>query len=336
MTGDIITKIINGVDKKGRKLPEPEVIDTKGMTTTDVVKKILGKEGTPVTMIIRRDMADGPKELTFELKRGRILVETVLGATRKTDDSAGWDYYIDHDSKIAYVRLTQFAKNTERDLKNAIKELEKDGINGLILDLRFNPGGYLDSAVDISDLFIDDGAIVSIRPRRWPAAGVQGRATPAPRPTSRWWSSSTAAAPAPARSSPLAFRTTNAASSWAERSFGKGSVQNIMELDLGDGPSELKLTTASFWRPNGKNLHKFPTSKEEEDWGVRPHANYTLNLSPAERSELYDHLKRQEVIQRRDPPKMETVPTFTDRQLEMALDYLKKQLAVKTAAKKAG
>jgi C-terminal peptidase prc len=335
VTGDIITKIVNKVDKRGRSLPEPEIIDTKGLSTSEVVKKILGKEGTPVTMIIRREMADGPKELTFELKRSRIQVETVLGAQRKEDESAGWDYYIDRDSKLAYIRLTQFALNTERDLKNAIKELEKEGINGLILDLRFNPGGYLDSAVGISDLFIDDGAIVSIRPRVGRQREFKGThaGTKGDFPLVVLVNGGSASA---SEIVSACIQDHERGIVMGERSFGKGSVQNIMELDLGNGPSEMKLTTASFWRPSGKNLHKFPNSKDEEDWGVRPHATYTLNLSPAERAELYDHLKRQEVIQRRDPPKMETVPTFTDRQLEMAIDFLKKQVATKTAAKKAG
>jgi len=335
MTGDIITKIINKYDKKGKLLAEPEVIDTKGLSTSDVVKKILGKEGTPVTMIVRREMTDGVKELTFELKRGRIQVETVLGTSRKEDPNAGWNYYIDPDSKIVYIRLTQFALNTERDLKAVIRELEKDGINGLILDLRFNPGGYLDSAVGISDLFIDDGAIVSIRPRVGRSRDFKGThaGSKVDFPLVVLVNGGSASA---SEIVSACIQDHERGIVMGERSFGKGSVQNIMELDLGNGPSEMKLTTASFWRPSGKNLHKFPNSKPEDEWGVVPHPNYTLKLSPAETTELYDHLKRQEVIARRDPPKMETVPTFVDRQLEMAVDYLKKQMATKTAAKKAG
>jgi C-terminal peptidase prc len=334
-TGDIIVKIINTHDDKGKPLDTPEEIETKGLSTSDVVKKILGKEGTPVTLVIRRETAEGEKELSFKLIRSRIQVETVLGVHRKDDPEAGWNYWIDADNRIAYVRLTQFALNTERDLKKVIQELEKEGLSGLILDLRFNPGGYLDSAVGIADLFIDDGTIVSIRPRAGRAREFKGTHAGSK------------------LNFPLVVLINGASASaseivsaciqdhergivMGERSFGKGSVQNIMELDLGYGPSELKLTTASFWRPSGKNLHRFPTSKPEDDWGVQPHPNYTLKLSPAETSELFEHLRRQEIIPRRDPPKMETTPTFVDRQLEMAVEYLRKQLATKTAAKKAG
>jgi carboxyl-terminal processing protease len=118
-----------------------------------------------------------------------------------------------------------------------------------------------------------------------------------------------------------------------ERSFGKGSVQNIMELSSGDG---LKLTTASFWRPTGRNLHRFPNSKETDDWGVLPQPAYALKLTPTERSELLAHLRRIEAIPRKDAPKKEEPAAFTDRQLEMALEFLRKQVAAKTGAKKAG
>ena len=93
----------------------------------------------------------------------------------KRTEEDGWDYWIDKPNKIIYVRLTQFALNTERDLKAVLKEAEKDGINGLILDLRFNPGGYLDSAVGISDLLIDDGMVVSIRSRDGRERKFQGQ-----------------------------------------------------------------------------------------------------------------------------------------------------------------
>ncbi len=334
-TGDIIVRIINTHDGKGNPLEKPEVVETKGLSTSDVVKKILGKEGTPVTLVVRRQTTDGEKELSFELRRSRIQVETVLGVSRKDDPDAGWNYWIDPDSRIAYIRLTQFALNTERDLKNTLRELEKEGLRGLILDLRFNPGGYLDSAVGIADLFIDDGVIVSIRPRVGRAREFKGQhagsKTDFPLVVLINGGSASASEIVSA-----CVQDHERGIVMGERSFGKGSVQNIMELDLGNGPSELKLTTASFWRPNGKNLHKFPNSKPEDDWGVVPHPNYTLKLSPAETTELFDHLRRQEIIPRRDPPKMETVPTFVDRQLEMAVDYLKKQLASKTASKTSG
>jgi len=73
---------------------------------------------------------------------------------------------LDPEQKIGYIRLTQFTDRSADDMAAALRQLAQRGVKGLVLDLRFNPGGLLDSAVDISDLFIDDGVIVSIRPRR--------------------------------------------------------------------------------------------------------------------------------------------------------------------------
>src|SRR5262249_44626593 len=129
--------------------------------TDEAVRKILGKAKTKVRLKVAREGADKPME--FEITRGQVDVETVLGVNRKPDDS--WDFMIDPKSKIAYIRLTQFAPRSFEDISEVVQQLEKEGIKGLILDLRFNPGGLLTSAVQISDLFIDDGLIVTIKPR---------------------------------------------------------------------------------------------------------------------------------------------------------------------------
>jgi hypothetical protein len=103
------------------------------------------------------------KPIEFSLIRSTIEVESVLG--HKRTDKDAWSYVIDPENKICYVRLTQFSENTYGELEKVMKQLAKDGIKGFILDLRFNPGGLLDSSIKISDLFIDDGMIVTIRHR---------------------------------------------------------------------------------------------------------------------------------------------------------------------------
>src|SRR5262249_9795373 len=122
-----------------------------------------------------------------------------------------------------------------------------------------------------------------------------------------------------------------------ERSYGKGSVQNIVPFKPTGG--EIKMTTASFWRPNGKNLNKSSTTgKDEDEWGVTPDKGYILNLTRAEREQLMKHLRDSEIIPRRDGPVKEAKPEFKDRQLEMAVDYLRGQIKTVTTApvKKAG
>jgi carboxyl-terminal processing protease len=122
-----------------------------------------------------------------------------------------------------------------------------------------------------------------------------------------------------------------------ERSFGKGSVQNIM--DFRDTGGKIKLTTATFWRPNGKNLNKSSTKGgEDEDWGVRPDQGFEVKLSRKERDDLAEFQRDAEIIPRRDLPPKEGKGKFTDKQLDAGLEYLRNQIkmASKLQPKKAG
>lgn len=323
--GDVITKITREMDSKGNKLDTPEVISTKGLAIADAVKKILGREKTKVKLTVERE--GEPKPLEFEVTRDRIEVETVLGTKRKEDDS--WDYVIDHQNRICYVRLTQFAQNTARDLVEVIDKLEqkfkldKKDIQGFILDLRNNPGGLLTSAVIISDLFIDDGMIVSIRPRvgrELPYYGEHEKSfTKFPMVVLVNGGSASGSEIVAA-----CLQDHNRAIIMGERSYGKGSVQNIQNFEGG----KLKMTTASYWRPSGKNMNRTSTGgKDEDEWGVMPDQGFAMKYSVKESEQLADHQHELEVIPRRDlPPAKEKKPEFKDRQLQMALDYLRSQI----------
>jgi C-terminal peptidase prc len=322
-TGDYITKIIREVDGKGKPLPKPEVISTKGMTTEEAVKKILGKTGTKVKLVVEREGSEKPLE--FELVRGQVEVETVVGFKRKKNDS--WDYVIDPENKICYIRLTQFSANTHRDLARAMKQLSKAGIKGFILDLRFNPGGLLDSAVKISDLFIDDGMIVSIRPRNGPETSYVGKSDGS------------------YLSFPMVCLVNGYSASGSEivaaclqdhgraviigtRSYGKGSVQTIHPFS--DTGGMLKLTTATFWRPSGQNLNKTSTKGRPEDiWGVKPNPGFEVSISRKELNDLQEFYRWHEIIHRHDrPTKNADITKFQDRQLESALTYLRGQIRI--------
>jgi C-terminal peptidase prc len=329
--GDWITHITREVDSDGTPLAQPQVTSTKGLTTNDAVKLIQGKPGTKIKLTVQRDGEDRPLE--FEITRAEIEVESIMGFQRQNNDE--WDYTIDPANKICYIRVTSFARNTYRDIYNVVRKLDKKGINGLILDLRFNPGGLLTSAVEISDLFIDDGVIVKIKPRVGREATYTGE-----------HENSFLGFPMVCLVNGMSASGSEIVSAclqdhrraviMGERSYGKGSVQNIQPFEGG----ELKLTTASFWRPNGKNLNKSSTTgKEDDDWGVRPTKGYLLNLTEHDREQLYEHLRDAEIIPRRDapPPKVKK-PDFKDRQLEMAIDYLREQIrtADKVTSKRAG
>src|SRR5207249_2249682 len=120
------------MDSDGVKLPKTEVLDTKDLTLTEVVKKLLGKSGTKVHLTMRR----GEKTLEYDVERGPVKQETVVGFRRLADDT--WDYMIDPEKKVGYVRLVSFAPNTALDLKQVVATLKKQGMKSLIFDLRFN------------------------------------------------------------------------------------------------------------------------------------------------------------------------------------------------------
>ncbi|MBL8821668.1 MAG: S41 family peptidase [Planctomycetia bacterium] len=324
--GDLILKIINEFDPEGNPLPQPVTTETKGLTTQDVVKKILGQRGTKVTLVIEREEADGPKVFNVDLVRNRIEGETVFGVHRLADDT--WDYYLDKDRKIVYVRLSQFAGKTARDLKNVLQTYQKKGMNGLILDLRFNPGGLLDAAKEICDMFVDDGVIVSVKPRNTSYSNEIKTSTRGFKildvPLVVLVNGGSASA---SEIVSACIQDHERGIVMGERSFGKGSVQQIRPMDLNGHAGAIKMTMAAFYGPSGKNLNRFPNSKDEDDWGVKPPKEYTIKLSPTERAELDESLTKNELIPRRDAPRMETKKTFIDRQLDAAVELLKKQTA---------
>ncbi len=214
----------------------------------------------------------------------------------KRKDNADWDYMIDPERKIAYVRLSSFARNTAADLARVMNDLTRRGVKGVILDLRFNPGGLLDSAVKITDMFIESGLIVKIRPRVGKEytfrSSRDGGLTDFPMVCMVNGFSASGSEIVSA-----ALQDHHRAWIVGERSYGKGSVQNITPFEGG----ELKMTTATFWRPSGKNLNKSSTSgKEEEDWGVIP--DKVVPLSAKEREELAEYQHSTEIIQRKDKP----------------------------------
>jgi C-terminal peptidase prc len=320
--GDIITKIYRDTDsltKPNEKIPEKErELSTKGLPLSEAVKKIVGAEGTKVKLTVLRDGT----EKEFELTRSKITVESVHGVKRKANDE--WDYFIDEDQKIAYVRLSSFSRDTFKDLNKVMDDLTKRGVKGFVLDLRFNPGGLLTSAVNISELYIQDGLVVTIRPRvgRPDAIPVRKNVThltdfPMVCLVNGYSASGSEIVSA-------ALQDHSRALIIGERSYGKGSVQNIVDWDGG----KLKMTTATFWRPSDKNLNKASTKgTDEEDWGVIP--DKVVSLTAKEREELVDAQHESEVIRRKDKPAPES--KFKDKQLEEAIEYLRGQIKLSRA-----
>ena len=250
---------------------------TEGMTVTDAVDRIQGPPGTKVVLTIRHHGTGTTEEVT--ITRSIIEIESVLGDRR--DANKNWDFMLDKENRIGYVRLVQFGRRAPQELKTAIEQLKRQGVRALVLDLRGNPGGLLEAAVTIADYFLTRGVIVRVSGRNRPPqtfeAGYEDALLPNEPMVVLIDGSSASASEIVA----AALQDHGRAVIVGERSFGKGSVQNLIPME--NGRSALKLTTARYLRPSGKNIHRFTDSKEEDEWGVRPDIEVKLTIEQKRR-----------------------------------------------------
>ncbi|MFH1935791.1 MAG: S41 family peptidase [Pseudomonadota bacterium] len=222
--------------KAGDKIIKIEDTRTKDMTLMEAVKKIRGPKGTKVNLTIMRE--GEAKPLEFSITRGVIPLISVR------------QYFL--TPEIGYVRISNFQSKTVEDLSEALEEMEKGReIKGLVLDLRNNPGGLLSQAIEVSDLFLNSGLIVSTKGR---ISSQNITATAHTDKKSRTYpiivlinSGSASAAEIVAG----ALQDNKRALVLGTRSFGKGSVQTILPLSDGSG---LRLTTARYYTPSGKSI----------------------------------------------------------------------------------
>ncbi|MGN6367125.1 MAG: S41 family peptidase [Phycisphaerae bacterium] len=311
--GDVITAI--------------DGVSALNISIDQAVHKIMGKPGTQVTLKIKRGN-DTTKD--YALTRDVIKVSSVKGIERQDADPSKWNFMLDPDSKIGYVRITGFQDETADELRDALTQLKQQGMRGLILDLRFNPGGLLRAAVDISDMFLQQGVIVSTRGRSADAKEYKWTAhndtmIPPDMPVVVLINQYSASA---SEIFSGAMRDLHRALIVGHRSFGKGSVQNLIgigsEMAGADTTAaEMKLTMAYYYLPNGENLHRRDGAK---DWGVDP--NISVDLTPDQLSDLLKERRDSDVIRTAGSS---TQPATTqaadsDTQLDTALLMLRLQL----------
>jgi carboxyl-terminal processing protease len=304
------------------------------------VTRLKGEAGTSVSISVVHPGASSPEKLT--VKRQVIQMESVRGDTRNDRDE--WNFMLNRDQKIGYIRILSFGRDTHRELRKAMDDLTRQELRGLILDLRFNPGGLLTSAIEVSDLFLPEGEIVSTAGRNsakrsWSARKADTyEGFPMVVLVNHHSASASEIVSASLQDHKRAVIV-------GERTWGKGSVQTV--LDLEGGKSMLKLTTASYQRPSGQNIHRFPNDKESDEWGVKPDPGFEVKLDDREQLMLQLHRRDRDVLTvnhtRRDssgsPPDGEKPVAeddakasadkqpFVDRQLQKALDYLTTELA---------
>jgi len=210
----------------------------KGMSLDDAVKIMRGKPGTDIELLVVREGAEKP--LTFTLTRDKIRVKSTKSRTL--------------EKGYGYLRVTQFQERSATDLKTAIKQLKKDSddhLKGIVLDLRNNPGGLLDSAVEISDMFLTKGKIVSVKGRDSDNNQVYS-ATPddlldgAPIVVLVNGGSASASEIVSG-----ALQDQKRAIIMGTKTFGKGSVQTVVPLG---NSTAIKLTTARYYTPSGRSI----------------------------------------------------------------------------------
>jgi len=213
--------------------------DIFGETLDEVVQRIRGPKDTDVTLTIRRKGGWEPREMT--IRRARIEIPSVEYERRETESGS-----------IAYIEINQFADNTTEEVEDALQILQKEPIDGIILDVRYNGGGYLDRAVDLVSMFLKQGKVVSVgRKEGEPEAHyVYGRPIDTTTPLVVLINEGSASA---SEILAGALQDHKRATIIGKKSFGKGTVQEIFELP---GGSSVRITVARWFTPNGRDLGK--------------------------------------------------------------------------------
>ena len=280
--------------KGGDKIVEIDGVSTQDITFSDAIEKMRGKPGTEVTLSIIREGED--KILSFTIKRAVIEIENVKDALML-------------EEAIGYVRIVDFGEKTKRMLKKALSELDADGATSLILDLRNNPGGLLEAAVSVCDMFLKkDSLIVYTKDR-------SGKEQLRFDSTGRHYVSF----------NPLIVLVNKGSASGSEivagavkdnkrgiiigeQTFGKASVQTVVPMR---DRSALRLTTAEYYTPSGISIH---------GKGIEP------NIQVAYRNELIERIRDEKKEDREkyifDKSKRKEL-LLADSQIQRAIDVIK-------------
>ena len=304
-------------------------INTSSKTLEESVALIMGHPGTSVTLTLFRPSTEEIFERT--ITRCLITVRSVRGWARSDDWQ--WDYLIDPEQQIGYVRISGFERVTNEQFDDVLRDLiGRQRMRGLVLDLRDNSGGLMDTAVSIANKFIHEGNVIVSTRNRVGSVGTylaDGKDLYPDFPMAVLINHGSASA---AEILAGALRDHKRATLVGERSFGKGSVQDLIQLENGSGA--IKLTTAYYYLPNGERIHGH---------GIAP--DRVVDLTSAERKELAESLlavyststkpTSLPATQSSSSSLPESQPTTSgsraaimiDRQLKSALDVVRQQLA---------
>ncbi|MCK4342957.1 MAG: S41 family peptidase [Phycisphaerae bacterium] len=263
---------------------------TKGWTTLDAVDNISGPAGTEVILTMLRPRTG--EEIAFKLVRRKIVQTSVRGVERVPSEANAWNYMLDEEAGIAYIRLTSFLPASHHELTRALEDAHAQGMKGLVLDVRYNPGGLLDVAVDVVSHFLERGEVVSTRGRLSSDTlrSVAGKALYEDVPLVILVNEGSASG---SEILAGALQDHHRAIVLGERTFGKGSVQHIRTL--GGSEAKLRLTTALYYLPSGRSPHKQP---DAETWGIEP--DWEVKLTPKEIRRVLEQQRETFIIHNED------------------------------------
>jgi carboxyl-terminal processing protease len=303
---------------------------TDSIQMSDVLRLVRGKPGSVLRLKIESPSETAPR--TVELVREVINTESVLGDRRDKDGS--WQFRLESDPRIAQIRITSFGDRTASEFANVMSKLSTNGVRAIVLDLRDNPGGSLDATVAVCEMLLPAGkTIVETRGRgqvllhRY-VSTADGKFADVPMAVLVDQNSASAAEIFAA-----CLQDHGRAIVVGQRSYGKGTVQQLLPLE--SGKSLLKLTWASFWRPSGANIHHAAGAPDDAKWGVAPDAGYESKLSSEEYKTYLAYREKRDGFGNineqgsSDRDVAAKVARYVDKPLQLAVEYLRSKLSGK-------
>lgn len=286
--------------KAGDKIIKIDEKTTLDMSSTEAVKLIRGPKGSSVKITISRKGEDKP--LIFHIVRDVIPLQSVRS------------YRLEHD--IGYVRITNFQGNTTEELLENLDKLEKEKpVNGLILDLRDNPGGLLIQAIGVSDVFLDSGIIVSTKGRISEQDIIESAVKDE---TDRTYPMVVVVSGGSASASEIvagALQDNKRALILGTTTFGKGSVQTILPLSDGSG---LRLTTARYYTPSGRSIQVSGIEPDIElEYAPLPEKDEDEIAVLMREEDLDNHMENEDVGIEEAPSDIDVIRPKDNKEIEL-------------------
>lgn len=304
----VITPMLGSPAFRAGVMPGDKIIHIEGesaerISLREAIKRLRGAPGTKVTITVMHPGETEPKDITIE--RGVVHLRSVRGVEM-----------LDDDKKIGYIAITSFQEDTPEEFDNAIEDLLQKGMQALILDLRFNPGGLLDTSVEVADKFLEEGVIVSTKGRDKSQDQIYRAEKPGTYtnfPIVVLINKGSASA---AEIVAGAIRDNNRGLLVGTTTFGKGSVQSLVPVEKGE--SAIKLTTAKYYTPSGKLIHNI---------GIAP--DIVVELNTEETKNLQEYLSKLNNADSLKKDNDAVAPSegkdYVDIQLQRALDVLRNE-----------